>query len=215
MPWSVLTSIQSSRRVERSSIERVRAANASLRVAANARDRILCDLLIQVEGAEGTSVFLSFLPLPCVTGFMCGGIAAVGERLYCAPKCAESVLVIDAVTQSISPLPLPKGFDGNFKCDGIAAVGERLYCAPHDAAGVLVIDAGERSVRCLPLPEGFDGNGKCVGIAAVGKRLYCAPCNAKGVLVIDTATDSISSLPLPEGFSGDRMWTGIAAVGER
>ena len=72
------------------------------------------------------------------------GIAAVGNKLFCAPFNAPSVLVIDVETEAMRTIET--GVEGGCKCAGIAAVGTKLFCAPRNASSVLILD-GDCSSR--------------------------------------------------------------------
>ena len=57
--------------------------------------------------------------------------------LYCCPRAASVVLVIDPVNATCSTIPC--GVEGTDKWAGIAAgPGDKLYCAPNKQSGVLV-----------------------------------------------------------------------------
>ena len=150
------------------------------------------------------------------------GIAAVGQKLYCAPHNSTSVLIIDAATNRTTTVET--GLKGDHFYHGIAAVGNKLYCCPSSASSVLVIDAGTDTTSFVTWTSPAQTWGthavsaepvswKWAGIAAVGPRLFCAPCNSSWVLVIDTKTDTTTFIET--GFEGDHKWSGIAAVGER
>jgi DNA-binding beta-propeller fold protein YncE len=135
------------------------------------------------------------------------GIAAVGNKLYCAPHNAQRVLVIDG--DSVRTIEC--GVAGDGKWLGIAAVGSKLYCAPSSASSVLVIDTRTDTVSTIEC--GVAGDGKWWGIAAVGTKLYCAPNSASSVLVIDADTDTVRKIEC--GVTGVAKWFGIAAVGSK
>jgi DNA-binding beta-propeller fold protein YncE len=139
------------------------------------------------------------------------GICAVGTKLYCAPRNASSVLVIDADTDTVSTIECGVAVAGGGKWFGICAVGTKLYCAPHNASSVLVIDADTDTVSTMEC--GVAGEGKWHGICAVGTKLYCAPWNASSVLVIDAETDTVSTIEC--GVVGEQKWGGICAVGTK
>ena len=78
--------------------------------------------------------------IPCgVTGgWKWCGIAAVGKKLFCVPRNASVVLVIDAETEAVHTIP--RDVMGDWKWIGIAAVDEKLFCAPCHVSDVLVIE---------------------------------------------------------------------------
>ena len=65
------------------------------------------------------------------------GIAAVGRTLFCAPRSAGCVLVIDTDTRAARTIAC--SVEGNWW--GLAQVDRTLFCAPFAADAVLTIDA--------------------------------------------------------------------------
>uniref|UniRef100_A0A7S0JEQ2 Uncharacterized protein n=1 Tax=Calcidiscus leptoporus TaxID=127549 RepID=A0A7S0JEQ2_9EUKA len=135
------------------------------------------------------------------------GIAAVGNKLFCAPCNASSVLVIDAHTNAMRTIEC--GVEGTDKWMSIAAVGSKLFCAPYNSLSVLVIDAETEAVQTIEC--GIQG--KWHGIAAVGSKLFCAPNKSQHVLVIDAEAEVVRTIDC--GVDGDDQWHGIAAVGTK
>ena len=137
--------------------------------------------------------------------FKWDGIAAWGDKLYCAPFHASGVLVIDPHASTTRVIKCDAA--GKDKWSGTAACGEKLYCAPRDASGVLVIDPQSDKTRVIECD--VTGGGKWSGIVACGDKLYCAPFHASGVLEIDPQIDATRVIEC--GIAGDGKWSGIAA----
>ena len=64
------------------------------------------------------------------------GIAAVGNKLFCAPCNSNLILVIDAQTEAVHTIDC--GEQGDYKWSGIAAMGNKLFCAPCNSNQVLL-----------------------------------------------------------------------------
>ena len=64
------------------------------------------------------------------------GIAACGDKLYCAPFNASGMLVI--VPQAGMTRGIECGIEGRGKWSDITTCSSKLYCAPSSASGVLV-----------------------------------------------------------------------------
>ena len=173
----------------------------------NARDDVAFALV-----KAGASTDAKFDTIDCGVDGLWQGIAAVGDKLFCAPYSASSpVLVIDANTNSVNKISCGKAGCAGYAWRGIAAVGETLYCAPFNASSVLVICAKTETVRRVEC--GVSGSYKWSGIAAVGNELFCAPYNASSILVLNAETDAVSFLNC--GVAGQRKWDGIAAVSDK
>jgi len=179
-----------------------------------------CEVL-EVDCAGATAA----LPVPDGLGGHDGsgwcGAAELGGRVFCCPKNADCVLVVEPATRQVSAIPVPPGSGFPFdKWEGIASCGPKLYCAPCKASAVLVIDPAENSAALLPVeaPEdGGDDDGyapqgppqKWLSIAACGERLVCPPCgDVQKVLVVNAAAGACSTLPCPDG-----AWRGASACG--
>ena len=68
-----------------------------------------------------------------------GICAGADGKLYCAPRHASRVLVIDPEAGTLSFLE--GAGEGGAKYSGICAGSDgKLYCAPHNASRMLVID---------------------------------------------------------------------------
>ena len=72
----------------------------------------------------------------------------VDGQLYCAPRNASTVLVIEPESRTLSFVE--GAGDGSGKYGGICSGADgRLYCAPNDASTVLVIDPWARTTEVI------------------------------------------------------------------
>ena len=154
-----------------------------------------------------------------------GGMAyAPSTRmLYAAPRHAQSVLIIDPLTETADNTTMAGLGDASSSsyCDGdaddkwrsIAFVPsvEKLFAAPYDADSVLIIDPATNATDDTTLAGFGGGRGKWSGIAyaPTSGKLYAAPFKATSVLIIDPAART-TDVTTMAGFEGDSLrWWGI------
>lgn len=132
-----------------------------------------------------------------------GGIACGGNgQLYCAPRRAPAVLVIDCKSWHARLLSLPP--DRFVSCEDnwagiVAAADGRLYCCPSSSDQLLVIDPVYDTLAFIDIfyPDGFH----CAwaprwhhSIIATSDRIWCAPDAADTVLTMLVPPSTCTSL---------------------
>jgi hypothetical protein len=124
------------------------------------------------------------------------GVLAQNGKIYCIPRRATEVGVIDAVANTFdttSVLPINGTSMSNTKWfSGCLAPNGKIYGAPHNfSRGVVVIDPVENtiddSVVTLTTGSSFGSGAQLYGSTCPGidGKLYCMPTSATNVCVID------------------------------
>jgi len=135
---------------------------------------------------------------------------APNGKLYCAPRDATNVLIIDPATNTADTTTIT-GITGTSKYRGIAlAPNGKLYCAPYDVTNVLIIDPATNTADTTTI-AGLTSTLKYQGIAlAPNGKLYCAPRDATNVLIIDPATNTADTTTIAGLSSDTDKYLGIA-----
>ena len=150
------------------------------------------------------------------------GVLAQNGKIYCIPRRATEVGVIDPVANTFdttSVIPINGTSMSNTKWfTGCLASNGKIYCAPHNfSRGVAVIDPDENTIddSAVTLTTGstFVGTqlygSTCPGIDG---KLYCVPTSATNVCVIDpdlnTANTTLFTLSTGSSLVGTYKWYG-------
>eukprot|EP00121_Abeoforma_whisleri_P001665 Awhi_evm2s1485 len=149
-----------------------------------------------------------------------------GNKIYCIPHDASTILVIDTITNistdgfagysNTGSDPVNEtvdevwaGYDDSqFRKYNSATIGSdnKIYCIPYEAPGILVIDpVGGTATTDFGGYSGQSGDAKYFsGVLAGDNKIYCFPYNTNEILVIDpiggTATTGFGGYVEPISF---------------
>lgn len=140
-------------------------------------------------------------------------------KIYCIPRFADNVLVINPVDDSYSFITSP---DVNISTDrkwlsGSLALNGKIYCNPARATSILVIDTiNDTMSASIPglsgIPASVDEGKYWGGCLAPNGKIYCCPQNSVDIsagskfLEIDPSTDTYKYVGAT--YSGSRKYTG-------
>jgi hypothetical protein len=132
-----------------------------------------------------------------------GGVQAPNGKIYCIPRHAERVLVIDPSTRGLSFIELDAGLNPSATDKWVlGALGPngKIYGAPSRSGQVLVIDpvagtATDGGMTATP--------GSSLDVTTIGKweggvlgqdgRIYCVPFDAESILIIDPRANTFDT----------------------
>jgi len=114
------------------------------------------------------------------------GGALVTDKIYFAPHDADSILVVNCLTDKVRQIDVPYFASRTGKWRGAAVLEGKVYFAPYNADGILVLDVATEQTYLVGTRLLSNRTAKWMGAAVVDKRVYFSPFKARKVLVYDT-----------------------------
>eukprot|EP00930_Biecheleria_cincta_P079713 TRINITY_DN67623_c0_g1_i1.p1 TRINITY_DN67623_c0_g1~~TRINITY_DN67623_c0_g1_i1.p1 ORF type:complete len:169 (-),score=22.14 TRINITY_DN67623_c0_g1_i1:52-558(-) len=144
-----------------------------------------------------------------------GGIVH-GNKVYCCPDSAESILVFDITTQQLSSISTRHLGQGREKWQGFAAVGDKLYAPPLQHTDALVFDTLTGQVSTMELKPRVAGG--WWGLSNIDSRLFAAPAlRGFGILAFHPDTGEANNIDvrpaLPVDASDSPLCGWASAIG--
>lgn len=114
-----------------------------------------------------------------------GGVLS-DNTIYFAPHNANSILVVDCLTDTVRQVDVPYHVNRRGKWRGAALLAGKIYFAPYNADGILIFDVKTEQSYLAGTRLLSNRTAKWMGAAVVGTRVYFAPYKAQKVLVYET-----------------------------
>ena len=131
-----------------------------------------------------------------------GGVLAPNGKIYCVPRNAADILIIDPSTNTATRSNMGVSLTGSEKwLGGVLAANGKIYCAPVNATDILIIDPSTDTATRSNLGASLSGTGKWYGgVLAANGKIYCVPNNATDILIIDK-NPSVPALDIKDCLS--------------
>ena len=137
---------------------------------------------------------------------------ALGEdgKIYCVPRSANTILVIDTNAQEAALTTMGAALRGAQKwMGGVRGLNGKIYGIPMDSPDVLVIDPASGSATRTDMGADFSGRSKWSGgVLASNGKIYCIPRTAKDILIIDPKTDTATRTSMGLEEEAFQNWRG-------
>jgi hypothetical protein len=114
------------------------------------------------------------------------GGALATDKIYFAPHDADTILVVNCLTDKVRQIDVPHFSSRTGKWRGAALLEGKVYFAPYNADGILVLDVATEQTYIVGTRLLSNRTAKWMGAAAIDKRVYFSPFKARKVLVYDT-----------------------------
>lgn len=137
-----------------------------------------------------------------------GGVVGRNGKIYCIPRGASTVLVIDPATDTASTFGVLSSSATKWLGGGLGSDG-RIYSAPDSTSNPLIIDPNNESVSVLDAE--IPGSSMYFSsVAHPNGIVYGVPCSALDVIAI-SPDGNIETFPMP-GITGLGKWMGGVVV---
>ena len=139
-----------------------------------------------------------------------GGVLAPNGKIYCVPRNAEDILIIDPATNTATRSTMGASSTGSNKWSGgVLAPNGKIYSIPLNAADILIIDPATDTATRSNMGASLSGSYKWVGgVLAPNGKIYCTPFLTSDILIIDPSTNTATRSTLGASLTGSEEWFG-------